>query len=345
MFLQLLPRSSTAERMNPYTSMWTGVHPGDGPQEFHLVLLDNGRTAVLGDPVGRPALHCIRCSACLNVCPVYERTGGHAYGSVYPGPIGAILTPAADRDTRTRRPERVAALCLLAVRRLLRRLPGTHRHSRHPGPPAGGSGRRRAQSRPGHGDARCGVGDAYTAAVRTRRETPRCGAVGRRFGSPDHVAALAGLAVDRQPRRTRAAGGNLPPVVGPHPRRAGAAMTGSRRVVLDRIRAALAAAPADPVQVPRDYDRAPAAGPGDADRFADAVCEYRAQVLRVDVADIAPTVAGLIRSGGRAVVPPDLPAAWVRDLDVTRDSVENPLPVHRTRASNPCSRVQALLRG
>ena len=92
-FMQLLPRSSTAERMNPYTSMWTGVHPGDGPQEFHLVLLDNGRTRVLADPVGRAALHCIRCSACLNVCPVYERVGGHAYGSVYPGPIGAILSP------------------------------------------------------------------------------------------------------------------------------------------------------------------------------------------------------------------------------------------------------------
>jgi len=92
-FLQLLPRSSTGERMNPYTSMWTGVTPGDGPQEFHLVLLDNGRTAALADATGRAALHCIRCSACLNVCPVYERVGGHAYGSVYPGPIGAILSP------------------------------------------------------------------------------------------------------------------------------------------------------------------------------------------------------------------------------------------------------------
>jgi len=92
-FLQTLPRSSTGERMNPYTSMWTGVTPGDGPQEFHLVLLDNGRTATLDDPNGRAALRCIRCSACLNVCPVYERTGGHAYGSVYPGPIGAVLSP------------------------------------------------------------------------------------------------------------------------------------------------------------------------------------------------------------------------------------------------------------
>ena len=92
-FLQLLPRSSTGERMNPYTSLWTGVTPRDGPQEVHVVLLDNGRTRVLADEVGRQALHCIRCSACLNVCPVYSRTGGHAYGSVYPGPIGAILTP------------------------------------------------------------------------------------------------------------------------------------------------------------------------------------------------------------------------------------------------------------
>ncbi|MFC6086210.1 lactate utilization protein B [Sphaerisporangium aureirubrum] len=89
-FLRLLPRSSTGERMNPYTSTWTGATEG---QEFHLVLLDNGRTRVLADEVGRQALRCIRCSACLNVCPVYERTGGHAYGSVYPGPIGAILTP------------------------------------------------------------------------------------------------------------------------------------------------------------------------------------------------------------------------------------------------------------
>jgi L-lactate dehydrogenase complex protein LldF len=92
-FLQTLPRSSTAERTNPYTSMWTGTADADGPRTFHLVLLDNGRTDALADEVGRQALRCIRCSACLNVCPVYERAGGHAYGSVYPGPIGAILSP------------------------------------------------------------------------------------------------------------------------------------------------------------------------------------------------------------------------------------------------------------
>ena len=95
-FLQLLARSATGERMNPYTSIWTGVTGGDGPSQFHLVLLDNGRTRALADPVGRQALRCIRCAACLNVCPVYERVGGHAYGSVYPGPIGAVLTPQLD---------------------------------------------------------------------------------------------------------------------------------------------------------------------------------------------------------------------------------------------------------
>ncbi|MGH2945600.1 MAG: lactate utilization protein B [Solirubrobacteraceae bacterium] len=92
-FLQLLPRSSTAERMNPYTSLWTGVRRDDGPQEFHLVLLDGGRTDVLADEVGRQALHCIRCAACVNVCPVYSRVGGQAYESVYSGPIGAVLSP------------------------------------------------------------------------------------------------------------------------------------------------------------------------------------------------------------------------------------------------------------
>lgn len=92
-FLQLLPRASTGDRMTPYVSTWTGVTRGDGPSAFHLVLLDNGRTRALADEVGRAALRCIRCSACLNVCPVYERTGGRPYGPVHPGPIGAILTP------------------------------------------------------------------------------------------------------------------------------------------------------------------------------------------------------------------------------------------------------------
>jgi L-lactate dehydrogenase complex protein LldF len=93
LLLRLLPRSATGERMSSYASLWTGVTAGDGPREVHVVLLDNGRSNALRDPVGREALQCIRCGACLNVCPVYARVGGHAYGSIYPGPIGAILTP------------------------------------------------------------------------------------------------------------------------------------------------------------------------------------------------------------------------------------------------------------
>ncbi len=96
-FLQTLPRSATGERMNPYNSIWTGVHSGDGPQEFHVILLDNGRSRILRDPEAQQTLKCIRCGACQNVCPVYRQTGGHAYRSVYAGPIGAILTPQLHR--------------------------------------------------------------------------------------------------------------------------------------------------------------------------------------------------------------------------------------------------------
>jgi L-lactate dehydrogenase complex protein LldF len=91
--LQLLPRSATGERMNPYNSIWTGVDETDGPKSFHVILLDNGRSEILGDSEGRETLNCIRCGACQNACPVYRQTGGHAYGSVYAGPSGAILTP------------------------------------------------------------------------------------------------------------------------------------------------------------------------------------------------------------------------------------------------------------
>lgn len=110
-FLQTLPRSATGERMNPYNSIWTGVTPGDGPQEFHVVLLDNGRTNVLSHPEGREALNCIRCGACLNTCPVYHQTGGHAYGPVYQGPIGAILTPQLQNLAQSRTLPYASSLC------------------------------------------------------------------------------------------------------------------------------------------------------------------------------------------------------------------------------------------
>ena len=153
--------------MNPYTSTWTGVTPGDGPQEVHVVLLDNGRTRALADEVGRQALRCIRCSACLNVCPVYERVGGHAYGSVYPGPIGAILNPLL-QGSRGGPADRLAALRLLAVRRLLRGLPGADRHPRGARRPAR-PGRRRPPRR------RAEAGSGRDEGALPRRSRPRSG--------------------------------------------------------------------------------------------------------------------------------------------------------------------------
>jgi L-lactate dehydrogenase complex protein LldF len=97
-FLKLLARAATGQTLSVYTSLVTGPRrPGerDGPEEFHLVLLDNGRSRVLATPF-RESLQCIRCGACLNACPVYRRIGGHAYGGVYSGPIGSILTPLYD---------------------------------------------------------------------------------------------------------------------------------------------------------------------------------------------------------------------------------------------------------
>ena len=95
-FLRLLPRSATGQRISSYVSMVTGpkrADDEDGPEEFHLIIVDNGRSRLLRDPALRESLYCIRCGACLNVCPIYQRVGGHAYGWVYPGPIGSIVTP------------------------------------------------------------------------------------------------------------------------------------------------------------------------------------------------------------------------------------------------------------
>lgn len=93
---ELLPRSATGQKLTTYLNVITGPRRADeldGPDELHVVIVDNGRSAQLGDARFESILHCIRCGACLNVCPVYRQIGGHAYGSVYPGPIGAVLTP------------------------------------------------------------------------------------------------------------------------------------------------------------------------------------------------------------------------------------------------------------
>lgn len=112
--LRLLPRSATGQRLSSYVSLINGPRrPGepDGPDELHLVLLDHGRSALLADPEAREALLCIRCAACLAVCPVYRRAGGHAYGWVYQGPIGSVLTPALLGEARAPTLPFASSLC------------------------------------------------------------------------------------------------------------------------------------------------------------------------------------------------------------------------------------------
>ncbi len=113
-FLKLLARSSTGQKLTSYVTMITGPRKPremDGPEELHVVLLDNGRSELLTHPHTREALYCIRCGACLNVCPVYQRVGGHAYGWVYPGPIGAVITPELQGLQRARELPYASSLC------------------------------------------------------------------------------------------------------------------------------------------------------------------------------------------------------------------------------------------
>ncbi len=210
-YLQLLPRSSTGERMNPYTSLWTGAHGGDGPTDVHVILLDNGRSAVLADEIGRQTLNCIRCSACLNVCPVYERTGGHAYGSVYPGPIGAILSPLLTGVEV----ESHAAVRVVTLRCLLRRVPGEDQHPRGAGPPARQGGRRQAgEAGADPGTAR----DAGDGLDLRRPEAVRSGAAvgvvgqcaARARQRHDHRVAAAALGLDLGSGRAGRASRELP---------------------------------------------------------------------------------------------------------------------------------------
>lgn len=113
-FLKLLPRSGTGQDLTTYQSLLTGPKADasrEGPEQIHIVLLDNGRSRMLREPVTRQALACIRCGACLNACPVYQQVGGHAYGSVYPGPIGAVITPQLVSLERGRQLPFASTLC------------------------------------------------------------------------------------------------------------------------------------------------------------------------------------------------------------------------------------------
>ncbi|MBS0264557.1 MAG: iron-sulfur cluster-binding protein [Planctomycetes bacterium] len=112
-FLKVLARAATGQKMSIYTSLVTGPRqPGeaDGPEETHLVLLDNGRSRILGSPM-RESLFCIRCGACLNICPVYRKIGGHAYGGTYSGPIGAVITPLFDGHAQNHHQPHASSLC------------------------------------------------------------------------------------------------------------------------------------------------------------------------------------------------------------------------------------------
>jgi L-lactate dehydrogenase complex protein LldF len=339
-FLQLLPRSSTGERMNPYTSVWSGT-AADGPREFHLVLFDNGRVRTLADELGRQALRCIRCSACLNVCPVYTRVGGHAYGSVYPGPIGSILTPqlkGVEGDAGSL--PYASSLCgacgdvcpvKIEIPRLLTHLRAREVASRSRLDPEKLTMRALFHTFSSR--------NRYERAQKLARAASRpLARAGGRGGDGRTISwapgPLAGWTMSRDLpapapetfrewwRRTRGAapaGPAQPAPAGPaQPAPAGgAAQTGdeptgdSRADMLRRIRLALRGAAA--TDVPRNYRiKDERARDEIVTLFAERVAEYRATVHRVEKADVVATVQRIAEEAGarRIGIPADLAAEW-----------------------------------
>ena len=309
-FLQLLPRSSTGERMNPYTSFWSGVTPGDGPEEFHLVLLDNGRTKVLADPKGRSALYCIRCSACLNICPVYERTGGHAYNSVYPGPIGAILTPQLAGVENAGTLPYASSLCgaCYDVCPVKINIPEILIHLR-------GEVVRHKQAKGGLPDPE-DVAMKLLARVFANRglfeRSQRLGRLGQRMVvKRGFIESLPWslLRLDSDARRLPRGRPDLSRMVGDP------TMTDAKAEILRRIREALGDAPPDPGAIPRDYQTAdPDPLAAIVARFVERVAEYRATVHRGSGPKSVPgAIASACERRGvrRLLVPPDIPEAWL----------------------------------
>jgi L-lactate dehydrogenase complex protein LldF len=357
-FLQVLPRSSTAERMNPYTSTWTGVTGGDGPQSFHLVLLDNGRTATLADTVGRQALRCIRCSACLNVCPVYERVGGHAYGSAYHGPIGAILTPQLGgmRTELERSLPYASSLCgacyevcpvAIDIPEVLVHLRGRAAHPATPGPNRTGVLERAAMRATAAVMLRPHVYTvALRAATRCRRVVPRRlpgpGAAWTdtrelpeiptesfrdwwrraRLQRPEPPTVRHGTrfsALWRLAARPASRTVARPPTLG-----------GPRERTLERVRTALADVDTEPdvIPIPRDYQR----GHREADPvvlselLATRLAEYRAVVHLTEEGELPALLGRLLTTHGtrRLAVAAGLPAGWWTGLQEGRRVLTDP---------------------
>ena len=345
-FLQLLPRSSTGERMNPYTSFWTGVRRGDGPEHFHLVFVDNGRTDVLADRVGRQALRCIRCSACLNVCPVYSRTGGHAYESVYPGPIGAILTPQLKKLEDARSLPYASSLCgacyevcpvRIDIPRVLVHLRG-----------------RIVQSEPAYKPEKLAMGALFKAfsSRRAYEGAQKAARVGSRplvrdggirrlpwplsgWTATRDLPAPPGVSFRDWWRHER--GESEPPpsnrgaaaMESPHPALAthlAPPAGGPRDVVLERIRVAIPDVPTPPA-IPRSYRRQ-SKRPRDEtiSVFIERVNDYRATAIRASPDRIVDVIAEICarRQVARLVTPDGFPTEWaagaqelVRDADLT----------------------------
>jgi L-lactate dehydrogenase complex protein LldF len=329
-FLQLLPRSSTGERLNPYTSVWAGV-ADDGPQEFHLVLVDNGRVRTLADEVGRQALRCIRCSACLNVCPVYARVGGHAYGSVYPGPIGAILTPQLRGIENAPSLPYASSLCgacgevcpvKIEIPRLL-----THLRAREVASRGRLDPEKLAMKALFHTFA---TRDRYERAQKLARAAARPVFRGRKTISRA-PGPLAGWTMSRELpapapetfrewwRRTRGPSG--PPAramsasiahEAAKEDGAGEARTGDARAdMIHRIRSALVGA--TPGDVPREYRTEDARERDEiVNLFAERVAEYRATVHRVRESEVADAIGRIATEAAarRIGIPADLPKEW-----------------------------------
>ncbi len=293
-FLQTLPRSSTAERTNPYTSMWTGTTEEDGPQTFHLVLIDNGRTDTLADEVGRQALRCIRCSACLNVC---RCTSARAATPTARSTPARSARSSAPTPWHRKRDRRLAPVRLLALRCLLRGLPGRHRHPGGPRPPVreriaeGGQVTREGQQ--GRPQARQGA-RAERAAMRAARwafSHPGALRTGQRFASRTrrfHPRTLPGprQGVERHPGSPDGPRGTVPRLVG---RRTPAERTPTserRDLILGRVRRALADVPRDDTPYEQAIERGYLREHGSrsveetVDLLAENLADYRALVHR-----------------------------------------------------------------